>query len=60
MVFTPFHMQIAGVGVLVAVAAGFVWWVAHIVIGRHRGRHIEFLPDIHPDQDDDYDDTGPR
>lgn len=49
---TPFHMQIAGIAVLVLAGLGFLWWVVHTVMGLHRGRPIYMLPDIHPDEHD--------
>ena len=59
MAFTPFHLQIAGVAILVIVGVATLWWLVHIVIGRLRGRPIYMLPEADPDtQDDDDPDNG--
>lgn len=56
MTFTPEHMQIAGIVVLVAIGLGMLWWIVHIVLGLHRGRPIYILPETSEDDDDDDDD----
>jgi hypothetical protein len=53
MIFTPEHMQIAGIVVLVAIGLAMLWWIVHIVLGLHRGRPIYILPETSEDDDDD-------
>ena len=60
---TPFHMQVAGIAVIVLAGLGLLWWIVHAVMGMHRGRPIYMLPDTHPDthdadQDDEDDHPG--
>jgi uncharacterized membrane protein len=56
---TPFHLQIAGVAILVLLGVGTIWWIARIVIGRLRGRPMYMLPEADPDlQDEDDPDDG--
>jgi uncharacterized membrane protein len=56
MTLTPFHLQVIGVGILVALGIATVWWIARIVLGRLRGRPIYMLPEADPDAQDDDDD----
>jgi hypothetical protein len=58
MTLTPLHLQIAGVVILIALGVATLWWIAHIVIGRLRGRPIYMLPDTDPDAQDDDDPEG--
>ena len=55
MTLTPFHLQVAGIAILVIVGVATVWWIAHIVIGRLRGRPIYMLPEANPDSQDNDD-----
>lgn len=57
MTLTPFHLQVIGVVILVALGLATVWWIGRIVIGRLRGRALYLLPAVDPDADDINDDA---
>jgi hypothetical protein len=57
---TPFHLQVAGIAVVVLLGLGFLWWIVRSVIQWHNGRPLYVLPetqhDDHAHEDDDGDD----
>jgi hypothetical protein len=55
MALTPYQLQLIGVAILIVLGVATLWWIAHIVIGRLRGRPIYMLPDSDPDAEDDDD-----
>lgn len=48
---TPFHMQVAGIAIIVAMAAGVLFWTSRALLGIHRGYPVYVLPDHDPDHD---------
>jgi uncharacterized membrane protein len=60
---TAFHLQIAGIVILVAVAIAAVWWIVRAAMGWHSGRALYWLnetrdDDVADEDDDPDDDTG--
>ena len=54
MALTPWHMQVAGVAILVLIAIAFGWWLVRAAIARPlKGRHAYWLQDDRRDDDDD-------
>ena len=49
MELTPFHLQVAGIVILIAIAVGFLFWLGRTLLGMHRGDPVYMLPD--PDDD---------
>ena len=61
MELTPFHLQLAGIAVVVLLGLGFLWWVVRAVMQWHNGRPLYVLPeqrDEHAHDDDDDDGDG--
>lgn len=56
--FTPFHLQIAGVVILVAVGLAALWWVARVAMGWHSGRATYLIGERPEDEADDDEDGG--
>jgi hypothetical protein len=53
MALTPWHMQLAGVAILVVIVFAFGWWLVRVAIARPlKGRHAYWLQDDR-DRDDD-------
>ena len=49
MELTPFHLQVAGIVILIAIAVGFLFWLGRTLLGMHRGYPVYMLPG--PDDD---------
>lgn len=60
MAIPPIVLQVAGIGVLVALGAGMIFWVSRVVMGWHRGQGMIWLqtPPMADVVDDDEDADG--
>lgn len=52
MELTPFHVQVAGVIILISVALAMGWWVVRTAMGWHRGSTFAWF---HPRQNEEAD-----
>jgi hypothetical protein len=58
MALTAFHLQVAGIGILVAVAIAAGWWLVRSAMGWHSGRALYWLNQPADDDSDDGDDDS--
>jgi hypothetical protein len=52
MALAPFHLQFAGVVILIAIALAMGWWVVRTAMGWHRGSTFAWF---HPRADEETD-----